>query len=159
MPVANFLSLLTQETRRLMEDSVAYRDDYAFGDGVRDIAKVVPYEVVVLGNTDIPETVLRLYSDRLTEGERETMELYLGVQDPEEDIEELVMNQTKLGQIALDLAKRVTGNPEPQCVWLASYDTVLSYYNGTDDTIRAYAINPDVCILSDIGYDGVLVAY
>jgi hypothetical protein len=153
---------LSDETKDMLREGLGYRDDTVFGDGIRDVAAVSIYETLELRNSDIPETILKLYDEFLTEDERNLLKMYLCVQDPEVDLDCIVLNQKKLGDIALSVAQRVTGNPNPTCVWLAAYDTVSQYYKqGESDegTIDAYAVNEDMCILADLGYDGALFAY
>lgn len=156
------VDLLSDETKEMLCEGLGYRDDMVFGDGIRDVAAVSVYETVELRNTGIPETILKLYAGLLTEKEKDLLKMYLCVQDPEMDRGCLILNQEKLGAIVLSVAQRVTGNPNPTCVWLAAYDTVSQYYKqgeGDEGTIDAYAINEDMCILADLGYDGALFAY
>ncbi len=53
--------LLTEETRKLLAERKGYRDNTLFGGGSVEVDEVCTFETLDLGNTDIPETLLKLY--------------------------------------------------------------------------------------------------
>lgn len=149
--------LLTEETRKLLAERKGYRDNTMFGGGSIEVDEVCTFETFDLGNTDIPETLLKLYPDELTEAEKEVLR-YLS----EEEYTDAAEFRSEFASIALRLAQKMTGKEYPVCRWFASFKAVAEYYqqeSGDTDSIEAYDIPEKICILSDIGYDGALIAY
>lgn len=150
-------NLLTEATRNLLEERKGYRVNGLFGDGVIEIDQICIYETFKLGNTDIPHTLLRLYAAELTETEKGILSFCEA-----EDHGEAAEFKPEFASIVLRIAQKVTGKEHPISRWFAAYETVAEYYqqgNGDTEHIEAYDLPERVCILSDIGYDGALIAY
>lgn len=55
-----------------INEAYGYRTETAYGSGVRDLEEVVKFEIVELGNVDIPDTLLDTFD--MTDRERESLE-------------------------------------------------------------------------------------
>lgn len=137
-----------------------YRSEKIYGSGIRDIKKVVQFEIFELGNIDILKTLLEsinsvdnslademtyIIQDIQQSGYVEDM-----FEDEEEDFCERLVQ-------ALNFIhhKNIT-----HCLWLADYDAVMNQYGKgriTAEDIDAYETSG--VILSDLGIDGRLYAY
>lgn len=143
---------LSKEAYDLLQSGVGYRDEELYGDHVTDIKDVVRHETFTLGNQDIPYTILSLYGSILQKEEKELLQSCL----QDDDLSDQIYDFQNL---IFSLAKKETGKEHPICKWLASKEIVTKYYNGNVDTIVCYDIPDRYAILSDLGRDGVLVAF
>ena len=134
-----------------------YRTEKCYGSGIRDVYKVIAYEVLTLCNSDILDTIAQIpYISAQT---RETLQSLSDELDREGYIED-IPEETFYPVIkaVLDEIKSNTGYSIKYALWLAEYDAVKTLYNdGEDDGIIAY--EPGPIILSDLGYDGKLFGY
>lgn len=156
---------ISQETQTMLNNGKGYRYENLYGNRVRNIKEVCMYEKFELCNTDIPNTILNLYYDYFTSDE---IDLLMRLNNEEEiTIEE----KERFGDLCLNLAKKVTNNNEiSSCVWLckSKEDIVACYLDLGElkDEKREYVFDEyvvpsieNVCILSDIGIEGALLAY
>lgn len=143
---------LSREAYGLLESGVGYRNEEFFGDHITDIKDVVEYQTFVLENQDIPDTILLLYDSILTKEEKDLFQSCLQDDDLTDQIHQF-------RDMVFSLAKKETGKEHPICKWLASKEIVAKYYNGSADTIVCYDIPDRYAILSDLGKDGILVAF
>lgn len=130
-----------------------YRCESYSGSGVRDIIKVMAYETAVLCNSDIFQTlipVLRDYPELTQEMKAFIYELEeeCGLQDTSYEDMECFLRKV------VSALNNIYHKDLKYALWLADYDIVRDFYNGTD--IDAYQ-ESDV-ILSEIG-GGVLYGY
>ena len=44
-------------------------------------------------------------------------------------------------------------------LWLASKETVMDMYYGTEENVQKYEIGDDWIVISNLGYDGILFAF
>lgn len=156
------LNLLTNETRTMLTSQVGHRYEALYGEGYRDIKEVCIHEVFELGNTDIPATILTLYEDLLNDDEKDLLSRL----DEEEECEG---EEEIFGDICLNIARKVCGSDVSECVWLCSSveDIKTSYLDMvnvdeiSDDDFDTYNLpsHEKVCVLSDIGSDGALIAW
>lgn len=133
-----------------MEEKILYRTETIYGSGVRNLRDVIEFEILDLGNIDIPDTLLRTF--KTTKDERDILEDFI---DNSEIYQE--DNKEKIVDICLNIIKREYPNAK-YCLWLADKDVVKDFYDGTDDDIDAYKIEIDKPI-SNLGYEGQLYLY
>ncbi len=136
---------------------VLYRNDEAFGDGYRDAAEVIAYEIFELGNFDSLHYMFRNYrlSRELRRKWRGYFRELLGngyVDDMSDD--ELTDEVREL----LDAIAQEVGKPINYVLWLASKSAVEQFYDGTENNIDAYYVS-DAVVLSDLGEDGKLFGF
>lgn len=129
-----------------------YRNDSAFGEGIRDALPVVRYEMCQLGNADIPQYILENYP--LQEEDKTFIRNYLTRQAESFDEERAL---TAADRILFSLEKTI-GKKINFVLWLASKEAVKELYGGDDSNINAYDVDNAV-ILSDLGYDGKLFGF
>ena len=150
-----------------MSDKTAkyeYRNDSAFGDGVRDAARVVAYEIFELGNIDIidyilshvalPEVVAdewRGFLDEYEENDFVTDEN--GIPYHAE-----AKNAIAKVRALLDEVSRVAKAEIRFVLWLAGEQAVRTRYDGNDENMSAYDVSGGV-VLSDLGFDGRLYGF
>lgn len=133
-----------------LEEKLLYRTEVAYGSGERKLEDVIKFEIIELGNIDIPDTLLRTF--KVTKEEKEKLEDF--VENSEIYQEE---NKEKIVDICLRIIKREY--PEAKyCLWLADKDVVKDLYDGTDETIDSYEIEIGKPI-SNLGRDGQLYLY
>lgn len=145
-----------------------YRTEAYSGSGVRDAEAVIRFEILELGNTDIPDTLLNQTMFIQNAELRKDMEwLIRYIEDNggpgDEDVFE-DPNDTRV----LEIIKRIL--PEVRkhsldikyALWLADKDEVLKDnenggYGGNESNIDKYPVSP-VC-LSNLGNMGCLFGY
>lgn len=132
---------------------IMYRTESAYGSGVRDIVKVLTFEIFELGNTDILEYVYNNYKLD-SKGEAILLELFNNWEDYASDTEE---RQTEGVTQFVNALNRYFGVKLKYCLWLADLSAVKELYEGTDDDILAFGCSPYK--LNDLGQDGKLFAY
>ena len=150
-----------------------YRCDYIFGDGYRNAAEVMSYEVFTLENTDILDTLsdtilkdspikndLRILSEEINKGHK--------IEEDKESLYDLIENAYDKPSVAVPFFKKVlseiekvTGKKVTYCLWLCdTKDNVRKYDfhdEMADDDIDAYE-ESDI-VLADIGSGGKLYGY
>lgn len=133
-----------------MEEKTLYRTETTYGSGVRNLRDVIEFEILNLGNIDIPDTLLRTF--KTTKNERDILEDFIENSEiyQEDNKEEIV-------DICLNIIKREYPTAK-YCLWLADKDVVKDLYDGTDETIDSYKIEIDKPI-SNLGRDGQLYLY
>lgn len=140
-----------------MAKTVLYRNDEAFGDGYRNAAEVIAYEIFELGNFDSLHYMFRNYrlSRELRRKWRGYFRELLGngyVDDMSDD--ELT---DEVRELLASIAQEV-GKPINYVLWLASKSAVEQFYDGTENNIDAYDVSNAV-ILSNLGEDGMLFGF
>ena len=133
-----------------------YRSDSVFGEGIREPVKVVAHEFFELGNTDIPEYILKHY-DVPEECQKEWKAL-IDEMDKNAYVDD-VSESDKLAyadRLIQELSKAVHKEIK-YVLWLTSREDVLDLYEADPDDIDEYEVS-DV-ILSDVGHDGRLYGY
>ena len=133
-----------------INEEILYRTENAYGSGVRGLRDVIEFEMLELGNTDIPETLLKSFA--LSEKQRYELE---------KSIENWHRLSDKRKQKVVDSCMDVIQKKYPNAnyaLWLADKDVVKSYYGGSDDDIDSYEIEYKEPI-SDLGIDGKLFVY
>ena len=139
-----------------------YRCENLFGDNVTDPIKVAIYECKELGNSDIPEYILKNSND-LTYDEQIFLNNFLTTTDFNEFFDE---------EFFTEIIKKYIGNRN-YCKWLCSTPeniyfsyvapfeqegVSLELFLETED-ITEYEIPNDAIILSDIDMEGVLYVW
>ena len=152
------LELLTSETEKLVKNKKGYRYENLYGEGYRDIKDVCIHETFELGNSDIASTILTLYQDLLTKSEAHLLDEIANCIA----IDELEIST--FGNICENVAKKATGESEIKCIWLCGRKNDVRGYlmegeELEDEDIDEYILPDNICILSDIGNEGALVAY
>ena len=147
-----------------------FRNDYAFGDGVRDAVSVIAYEVFELGNMDSIEYILNNYKiskdialkwqnilDEMEHNDEEngcpyaTNDNGYKLYPESEEVFQLVRQ-------LLDEVSKCKKTDIQEVLWLASEKSVRKRYSGDDDNIEAYDVSSGV-VLSDLGFDGKLYGF
>ena len=163
--------------------AILFRTESYSGSGVRRIEDVIEYEMSELGNKDIPRYVLDHYD--LGEALRLDLQAILRVDPAGEypflcngaghgvcdraDLQDLVSRMIDelsavLGQNTED-GQRVNAMRLRYALWLAPLGAVSERYLRGDGSAQAYATasrtlyNPAPVILSDLGDEGVLLAF
>jgi hypothetical protein len=150
--------LLSIQTKKIVENKKGYRYENLYGEGYRNIKDVCTHETFELGNVDIPETILLLYEDFLSDSEKK---LFKRIID-EEDICDVEIDV--FATSCKKVATKVTGEENVECIWLCGNKNDVKGYlmegeELEDEDIDEYKLPDNICILSDIGSDGALIAY
>ena len=133
-----------------LDESLGYRTETAYGSGVRDLRSVLEFEIVYLGNSDIPETLLTTFNL--------TKEQQAYIRSTVDNIEDLSdENKQKLVDVCIDIIKREFPNAK-YCLWLADKNVIIDYYGGIEETIDEYEIE-NLKPISDLGWEGKLYVY
>ena len=132
---------------------ILYRDNYLFGDAIREVHSVIFYETFVLGNMDIIMQCMQYMSDKTRK-----------------DAEWIVFNFREEYGCGVSMDDRIsftkslvrdirehTGKNISYALWLAEKRTLLESYKADPDGLDGY-VTSDV-ILSDIMPDGRLYGY
>lgn len=138
--------------RESKESMVGYRNETAYGSGVRDLRDVIEFEIVELNNIDIPDTLLNSFPIRLNQ--RKELEYIV------DNIEELTDEEKqKAVDTCVDVVKAEYPNAK-YCLWLGSKEAVENNYEGNEENIDVYNIE-HIKPISDLGfeYDGCLYVY
>lgn len=131
------LSALSTETRKILTSKKGYRNDEFFGDRVLDLYDIIQYEIIELGNEDIPDTLLNTqpeFQNYIKDG----------------SLEELAKSCCVF--LKEKYPRYKTG------LWLATKEAVQTLYRGTEN-ISEYHIPAEYIVLSDLGFDGCLLAF
>lgn len=150
---------------------IKYRSEELYGEGYRDAAAVMAYEVFVLQNTDILETLskgilketeagLKLkFLMKVMEGEFES-DVYKAFLDEAFNNEEVRVNYMN---DVLQIINDITGKEIKYCLWLCdSITEVKDSYESDfiDMTLTLFdGYESSDIILSDIGASGKLYGY
>lgn len=110
-----------------------FRNDYCYGSGVTDALEVIKYEVLELGNIDILETSRQKYNIKMD-----------------------LRNKKQSIEILHKFLINYYGSRKLNVLWLSTYDSIMNMYGGSD-SISTYFIPKNSLILSDLGFDGVLL--
>lgn len=153
------LELVSKETREIIENKKGYRSEALYGEGYRDIREVCIHETFELENTDIPCTILKLYKDYLSVDNVYFLGKIMSYCEVSEEEKEM------FGDICLAIAKKITGEDNISCLWLCNNKENVKEYlvpfdeELDDSCIEEYILPDNICILSDIGLEGALIAY
>lgn len=157
---------LSNCTKTILQNKKGYRYEALYGEGYRDIKEVCIHETFELANADIPDTLLTLYAELLSEDE---IALFNRITDCDCDTDDIDDSEIDaFGDICVRIAKTATGLDTPQCIWLcASPQDIIDSYIISDEEIAnfdtscvdEYDIPDNVCVLSDIDTDGALLAF
>lgn len=154
--------------------AILFRTESYSGSGVRRIEDVIEYEMTELGNKDIPRYMLKHYDI----GEALRLDLQAILRDDpagkygvhnREDLQRLISRMIDelsavLGQNTED-GQRVNAMRLRYALWLAPLRAVSEHYVRDDGSAQAYATasrtlyNPEPVVLSDLGDEGVLLAF
>ena len=157
---------LSNETNEIILNQTGYRTEVFSGSGIRNLEDVISYEISDLGNSDIVLFCNNFYNLNLD------LECDVDEDDDEEDYrEELDMmiqeNYMYYLETLLSFIEKKLNchKSELKGLWLAKEKTVKEFYlkNLDDDSpenyIDEYRLPSEYLIISDLGYDGVLLAY
>lgn len=151
---------LSKEVREIIEKNKGYRSEVPYGSGVRRLEEIVDFEIGELGNSDIV-----LFCD-----EAYNLNLDLECDTDEEDeyyseeLDNMIQeNHTYYTEQIIDFVSKAFGckKEELKGLWLATKEAVSDFYckDEIDKCIDTYILPEDYLIISDIGFDGVLIAY
>lgn len=107
-----------------------YRNESCYGSGIRDLYEIIEFEMDELENEDIPDYIKKNYG-------------YTGRDDSSEDV---------ISFLKENLPEHKYG------LWLASKEAVKRLYDGSEENIVEVKIPNDAVIVSDLGFDGFLIA-
>lgn len=138
-----------------------YRSEVPFGEGYRNAAEVICYEIFELGNTDILDTLLEK-TDYINDIKLRNLMAQIADELEENGFVDDMPEDEKLSfaQTIVDEISTFTNKDIKYVLWLADKDVVMNYYGRgelLEEDIDAYE-ESDV-ILSDCGYDGCLYGY
>lgn len=139
-----------------MVSLLGYRDEYLFGDEVTAPVEVTSYETFVLGNTNIPYTLIKRHAAKLSAEERDALARICNYREDRPSDEALLRSAVK----------KVLGGRD-FCKWLCATpsDVVMSYmapYYDASERVEgsfcsAYEIPADAIALTETGDpDGTL---
>ena len=129
-----------------------YRNDSAFGEGIREALPVIRFEMCQLGNADIPKYILENYP--LKDEDKTFIRDYLAKQENSFDEERAL---AAADRILFSLEKTI-GKKINFVLWLASKEAVKELYDGTESNMDSYDTSGGT-VLSDLGYDGTLFGF
>jgi len=136
---------------RVLEEQLGYRTETAYGSGVRDLREILDFEIIELGNVDIPATIVKNFPMK---NNFERMLLNHFVEEPETYSRKQKYDIVKLCQWII-----LRKYPKAKyALWLADKDAVKTYYGGTEEDIDEYETEYDIPI-SDLGNEGKLYLY
>ena len=139
-----------------MEKIIRFRNESAFGSGMRDIYEVITYETTELCNKDIFSYCLSHH--KLSRNLKKRLRILLSTDEAIPGIWD--RNEVeKTIYLLVDELKKECKHPLNEVLWLADKDSVLRFYHGNEPNseIKGYPVS-DV-ILSDLGPEGTLYAY
>lgn len=119
-----------------------------------DPREVIDYEMYELGNTDIPDYLVRNYGDRMTPDALRTIRAAAESKNPAGAGEEVRRNTV---ETIISEMGRIWGIEIKRVLWLASREAVEELYWDGETMIKPCRTSE--YILSDLGYDGTLFAY
>lgn len=134
---------------------ILYRHNQSLGATPTDALSVLTFETRELGNTDVLEYCLEHYNFPSTSGS--LIEGLIRHINGDEGITVSEDGYPFILDIMLDHIRKETGVNVKHVLWLASKQSVIDNYEGTEDNIEAYETSP--VILSDLGEDGILFGY
>ena len=112
--------------------TIGYRNDDYYGSHITDLYKIVEYEIEELGNLDIPDYLYEHYEFDYVDDE--------------------TLSEQTVGFLKSEFPEYRYG------LWLASKKSVSELYGGEFSEVREYKIPETAIIISDLGFDGFLVA-
>lgn len=134
-----------------LDEELGYRTETAYGSGVRDLREILDFEIIELGNVDIPATIVKNFPMK---NNFERMLLNHFVEESEKYSRKQKYDIVKLCQWII-----LRKYPKAKyALWLADKDAVKSYYGGTEEDIDEYETEYDIPI-SDLGKEGRLYLY
>lgn len=127
---------LSRESQLILAYGYGYRNNYIYGSGVDDAFKIIDYEVLELGNTDILYTCRKLYG------------LKLDIRKKKESIYIIKM-----------FLRSVLGESKIYGMWFGTEENINKYYEGKGNCScyflpRNYG---EALVISDLGPEGSLV--
>lgn len=151
---------LSKETNKIIKENKGYRSEVPFGSGVRSLIDVIDFEIGELGNSDIVLFCNDTYNLNLDLecGTDKTDEYY------DEELDSMIQeNHTYYTEEIMDFISKTFNceKEELEGIWLASKEAVNDFYckDEIDKCIDTYELPEEYLIISDIGFDGVLIAY
>lgn len=136
-------------------EKILYRHNQSTGKTPTDALSVLTFETRELGNSDIPRYCLEHYN--FPSGTRSLMEGLIRHIDGDEGVKVSENGYPFILDLMLGHIRKETGRDIRHVLWLASRQSVIDNYEGTEDNIEAYETSP--VILSDLGPDGILFGY
>lgn len=136
-------------------EKILYRHNQNFGKTPTDALSVLTFETRELGNADIPAYCLEHYD--FPTAARSLIEGLVKHINGEPGIEVSANGYPFILDIMLTQIRKLTGKDIRHVLWLASRQSVIDNYEGTEDNIEAYETSS--VILSDLGEDGILFGY
>ena len=132
-------------SRKSFKEKLGYRTEDTYGSGVRDLKSIIEYEMIELGNIDIPLTILDNFDT--TEEERTLLS----------NVEQMdTEDKNNLVDIILNIINRKYPNAK-YGLWLCdNKKDVKNYYGGS--SVDKYNIENDTPI-SDLGEEGKLYVF
>lgn len=141
--------MCSQACKNILEADIGYRDENYSGSGVTSLREVITFEMTELCNTDIPETLKEIYDD------------FPNIEISQED-------SCKLANFVIDYVEDKLGKSDCKALWLADregfIENYIDSYNldtyGEDYVDECKVVLPaDYCVISDLGSQGILIAY
>ena len=133
------------------KENVGYRTETTYGSGIRNLREILDFEIIELGNVDIPATIIKNFPMK---NNFEKMLLNHFVEEPERYSRKQKYDIIKLCQ-SIILRKYPKAK---YALWLADREIVKSLYGGTEEDIDEYKIEYTTPI-SDLGSEGKLYLY
>lgn len=136
--------------KTMLAEKCGYRNEEFQGSGERLAQDVIRFELNDLGNRDILYTMTEMYGVDFS-----------SFFEDEEIFDEVSENILDVMEIILCfLEKKLqTTRDNIHVLWLASKETVMDMYYGTEENVQKYEIGDDWIVISNLGYDGILFAF
>lgn len=150
---------------------IKYRSEELYGEGYRDAAAVMAYEVFVMQNTDILETLSKGILKDTEEGLKLKFLMKVMQEEFESDAHEIFLDEAfhdenvrnDYMKAVLQAISNVTGKEIRYCLWLCdSIEDIKNSYESDflDTTLTLFdGYESSDIVLSDIGVAGKLYGY
>lgn len=146
---------LSKETQIIIMENKGYRSEIPYGSGVRNLKELIAFEISELGNSDIVLFFNEVYKLNLDSeyDENSNKELDLMIQENYSYYTEKIIN--------FITKKFNCKSSNLNAVWLATKEAVSEFYckGYSDKNIDEYILPSKYLIISDLGFDGTLIAY
>ena len=151
---------LSEEAKRMIKQQYGFRTDAESLQSINEYQNrdIIDYETNKLQNTDIPDTIMNLYGTFFTIDDQGNY--------PADAIDNYIREELKLknnenyhliwlvDQWQKCFSLYTPGHKEPK----TPYDIVPEYDPNQIPFIDVYAVRPDDMLVSDLDYDGQLIA-
>jgi hypothetical protein len=142
---------LSKETLEVLATQKGYRNDSYGNSGVTDIESVLKHEILVNGNTDIPEYVKEQYG--LTYELEKLHQLNDRLQNEE-------VSEDEVDELIRDIKEKIRtyfGHDNVSCLWLSTRKGIEENYNGKEEGMNCYQLTGvKLMPISDLEDQGTL---